>query len=662
MTRRFNRHRTACFLGWLLCSALYFGTANGVSVRYHDRLNSWHHYEYLVDGFLAGQTHLSRAPDPAMLALADPYDPATNGRYRLGDATLHRGRYYLYFGPTPALLLMLPWKLVTGNHLPQWAATAGFALIGLGAAALLLAGVQRRYFPLVAPVRLFLAVVLVAHVSWFPVVLRRPAFWELPIVCAVALFWWSLFFIWKHQSVRRHAVWALAAGGTLALMPGARPTYAITAGFLLAVFALAPRGPQSWRERAWRLWPLVGPLAAAAVALVAYNYLRFGRVLEFGQSYQLWGEDFRGKALFSATNILVNLRVYFFSLPEISPYFPFLRMAPMPAAGGYLGTEEMPGIFFAMPVVILGLFAVRHAWLMRRASASRPLVIVMLGAGVGGSITGIFLFCFGGGCSRYIAELLAGWSLITGIGWLAWSQRPAAPGRSRLARIAVTGAMCWSLACVWLASFGFHNYARLTQPGLYRALASVLNYPGHWLALAAHREFGPVSLEIGLAPSGPLGDTIVLHTGFTGARNALVVERLAPERVRLRLMINDYTTLATPVMQVAKGARIAVELHAPWLYPPRAHPYWRRFADPVQKQRLQTISVLSTAVVTQVLPYTLVFDATRFEPYARRAGDPSPGSAWIETLRRLDPAKSVAGRDLGVDAPEPLPGEILFPH
>src|SRR5207248_6297600 len=48
----------------------------------------------------------------ALLALADPYDPAQNAPYRLHDASLYHGRYYLYFGPTPVALLYLPLRAV----------------------------------------------------------------------------------------------------------------------------------------------------------------------------------------------------------------------------------------------------------------------------------------------------------------------------------------------------------------------------------------------------------------------------------------------------------------------------------------------------------------------------------------------------------------------
>jgi hypothetical protein len=61
-------------------------------------------------------------------------------------------------------------------------------------------------------------------------------------------------------------------------------------------------------------------------------------------------------------------------------------------------------------------------------------------------------------------------------------------------------------------------------------------------------------------------------------------------------------------------------------------------------------------------PETTVFDPTAFEPYVHTAANPKPGGAWVESLRRLDPAKSVAGRDLGADRPERAPADVRFPH
>ena len=71
----------------------------GIAPWERDRVNLWHHYEYLAEGFLRGHTYLSVDPAPELSLLADPYDPSANEPYRLWDASLYQGRYYLITGP-----------------------------------------------------------------------------------------------------------------------------------------------------------------------------------------------------------------------------------------------------------------------------------------------------------------------------------------------------------------------------------------------------------------------------------------------------------------------------------------------------------------------------------------------------------------------------------
>src|SRR5262245_4432072 len=90
------------------------------TVAANSGFESWEDLDYfklLVRGWKKGQLHMDKEPAPELLALADPYDPAQNGPYKLGDATLYKGKYYIYFGPSPALTLMLPYGLITGREM-----------------------------------------------------------------------------------------------------------------------------------------------------------------------------------------------------------------------------------------------------------------------------------------------------------------------------------------------------------------------------------------------------------------------------------------------------------------------------------------------------------------------------------------------------------------
>ena len=105
------------------------------------------YYKLLVRGWQKGQLHIDKDPSPELLALADPYDPAQNGPHKMGDISLYRGRYYLYFGPTPAFTLMWPWRVITGREMTSGAATWVFCSVAVTAASLLWLGLRRRYFP-----------------------------------------------------------------------------------------------------------------------------------------------------------------------------------------------------------------------------------------------------------------------------------------------------------------------------------------------------------------------------------------------------------------------------------------------------------------------------------------------------------------------------------
>ena len=103
------------------------------------------YYGLLTEALTAGQVNLRIIPDPEFLRLADPY-AGPQGTNRPHDMTFYRGKFYLYYGITPALILMVPWKLLTGTYLTEVATSASFCLAGFLLAARWLLLTRRRYF------------------------------------------------------------------------------------------------------------------------------------------------------------------------------------------------------------------------------------------------------------------------------------------------------------------------------------------------------------------------------------------------------------------------------------------------------------------------------------------------------------------------------------
>jgi hypothetical protein len=64
------------------------------------------------------------------LALPDPYAPDVDASIKRHDMVFFRGRYCLYHGAAPAVLLFTPWRLVTGHDVPEPLALAVFCFAG----------------------------------------------------------------------------------------------------------------------------------------------------------------------------------------------------------------------------------------------------------------------------------------------------------------------------------------------------------------------------------------------------------------------------------------------------------------------------------------------------------------------------------------------------
>ncbi len=610
-----------------LCAAASFWITGGIAPWEGDRANLWHHYEYLADGFLHGHASLSVAPAPELARLADPFDPAANAPYRLWDASLYGGKYYLYYGPTPALALMAPWQALTGHVLPQRDAVALFACAGLGFLALLIAAVRRRHFPALGPLGLAGVVVIAFHVSWLPVTLRRPGVWELPIVAAEACLWAALYFLWRFHDSGGRVRWAAATGVALGLLMGSRVTEVFAAGLILLLLFVpaTAAGPSGRRGPV-----LAGALATAAgLALLAYNHARFGRWLEFGQSYQLWGMDERTVRHFDPAFLLFNARLYLTSVPRLSPYFPFLRGSWPPLPAGYIDTEEIQGILFVMPVHLAGCLAL--AWAGRPDSpAPRTLRITLAGAAGASLAAAAVLFCWAGACSRYMTELLGGWTVVTAVGLLvAFSRGTRVP---RPLRVLAAAAAAWSVAGVWLASAEFRGFMRRTEPPVYAAAAHALDTPGWWWSRARGTGApGPLDLDLQV-PRVPRTPTVLLASGRPQMMNQLVLVPADPTHVRLILSENQHVTLETAPLALDHGG-LHVRLVAPWLFAPAAHPFWDLLADPAARRELQTRYEVICGPVRAETHAEALFDAAGFAPAVLTEEIAGPGSPYVAAVR-----------------------------
>lgn len=344
---------TTIFLSALPCISCIFSTE---TTGYHD---------LLAQGFLKLQLNIPVEPNPELLRLADPYDPAQNGPYRLHDASLYEGKYYLYWGPVPAIIAAIPLRLL-GLPTNDAFLTFVFILIQqifiIKIITLLWKQSKNRSLAMYAGVQL-----LGIFASLAPSILRRPAFYEAAIICASAFAMISIYFLlqWyiKQKTVNQEKL-LLAAGVAMALAIGARVTYIAPAGILVAWLFINKK--INWAATL----KFVAPLVIMGIALLCYNKARFDSFTEFGITYQLAGCKISGLRVNSFLNLVIILPSYLFGIPVFSTDFPFLRASTQtfdlfrdffPPPGSYWGFEPYIGLMWYMPVLLAGLLLLRFA-------------------------------------------------------------------------------------------------------------------------------------------------------------------------------------------------------------------------------------------------------------------------------------------------------------
>jgi cytochrome c-type biogenesis protein CcmH/NrfG len=411
------------------------------------------YYSQLVEAFQAGQVSLAKAVPPGLAQLADPYDPVANYPYRMpptlaDDLTYFRGKFYVYFGPTPALLLLWPWAALTGRYLFHSAAVLIFCLVGFLAAVGSLCAIWRRYFPAVSAGVAAAGVLALGLATSAPILLQRADVWEVAIACSYALTMLTLAALgcaW-HTPARR-ARWLAAASLAFGLALGARP--AILPGAVILLLPIATvwgecRRP-AMRESAGATSGLLRlalaailPLFACGLALMLYNYRRFGSPWEFGQHYQLASDRQGAVRHFSPHYLWFNFRIYFLEPMRWGPHFPFVQgiaVPPLPAGHGRV--EDPFGILPNIPFVGLAL-AAPLAWRGRGPETSRALHGLVIAVSLLFALPALTLCLFYGNCSRYELEFLPALVLLAVIGVFALERALAGHPAWR-----------WGVRCGW---------------------------------------------------------------------------------------------------------------------------------------------------------------------------------------------------------------------
>lgn len=341
------------------------------------------YHDMQADAFLHGQAHLLIEPDPRLLALPNPYDPvARQAIPHIWDASLFEGRYYLYWGPVPALLIV-PIKTL-------WSTTVRdnflVFLFMTGAVFWCTRLLTRAWWDHYREVPGWVVVGSVLAIGWAnpsPWLVSNPYIYESAIAGGQFFLLMGVgglySYLGSRQRQARNLLWAgisfaLAVGTRASLAPG------VVAVSVLPVYQiLRGRSERGWDQRLLQLVAYLTPLVMTALALGIYNNGRFGSPLETGQYYQLTSFDPRDLDLFSMSpaNIPPNLYNYLINPVRTLSVFPYIKanwggigssILRIPVPDSYF-TWQISGILIIAPFFLFALSAARAVlrhWANRR--------------------------------------------------------------------------------------------------------------------------------------------------------------------------------------------------------------------------------------------------------------------------------------------------------
>lgn len=405
-----------CVIFWIAKALFSFGLGESIPYPLEEPVSSYGAYVQQFDAFQKGQLYLDLEPDARLAWMENVYDYTERIKdsniedwdQPYWDRAYYDGQYYSYFGTGPLLTIYYPYYLLTGA-LPG---DAFVSLVFSSASVLLLFALvnelRRRFLPKVRLIPYLLGTTAAVFGSFLPLMMASSCFYYIAGNAAMAflLLFLLLFFraFSTPQGIPRRIL-AAASGLSLLLLITSRPNASIA-----AVFAAAPCAILYLMEKEVSIWNkckdmacFLLPLSAGAAALCAYNYARFGSILEFGTSYQLTVSDITYNSLAFAPEYFLGYLYYYILQPVATELtFPFIRLdaGTIFVTGNYTYHAASMGLL-AMPInLFLGFFPHRHIHKEDRCKRFTYLFAI-----IGCIVVSYLDYCIGGVFIRYLCDI-----------------------------------------------------------------------------------------------------------------------------------------------------------------------------------------------------------------------------------------------------------------
>ncbi len=443
----------ALFLATTLCVYFYY-------TLHQPGYWPWAYYPRLGNAFLSGHTYLMDiTPDPRLLALSDAYDPwqrDINNVPYLVDGSLYRGKYYLYYGPVPALV----WDIVMilFNHpMSDMELALFFACIGTLALMYLLLSLAQYISNTPSYIGIIFCLLSLAFGTWIPLVLRRSAVFEAAILGSYCFNALGLLFLWhgiaKKEKPANNTLLSIASL-CFGIAVGCRISHIFNVLILGLTWLLLLR-QKRLSHPFHTLFSLAIPWSSCLAAIALYNYLRFGSPFDTGWNYGLAGVNQLAPNfhMLSLGNIMPHLYLYLLRPLELTNplTFPFYLVKEYPSIDaklwwGYVISSWEPayGLLSNSPFALWSLF-LPYLWYQKKFSSSQAISIISSSIALYSLCMLMFISMYFYTVQRFVIDFVPWLMLISCIVYLRLLDLSA--GRTRVTLLLLSGLMaCYGVA------------------------------------------------------------------------------------------------------------------------------------------------------------------------------------------------------------------------
>lgn len=289
-------------------------------------------YAHLADAFISGKVRLDLPTPEWLKAMDNPYDStargllgAETGEPSYWDYAYYKGSYYSYFGPLPALILFVPYRVISGTNMETPLAIGilnVLAVLGLTRLSRTICRCYAEKTPNWLQILVTFGILMASSLTYHAVV---PRTYSVPILASLALASFGVSMWLEANEPENLRSGRLIAGSVcVGLTLSCRPSFILSSLLAIVIF-----WRRITRERAlfsmrssWLTVASLAPFFIVGFVMMYYNFIRFGNPFDFGANYNLTGFDMTNRNI--TFNTMIKTALLYLFLPVcLTRYFPY---------------------------------------------------------------------------------------------------------------------------------------------------------------------------------------------------------------------------------------------------------------------------------------------------------------------------------------------------